>query len=128
MRKARLDLDAHPSSARAVRSLVSEFCAGLDGVDDVDGVLLAASELVTNALLHGKPPLSLELTANRSTLRVAIFDGGDENVAPRGELVADATSGRGLAIVEVLSSRWAVERTAGRGGKVVWFEIDLVPA
>lgn len=120
--RARLDLDPHPSSARVVRQAVAAFCGGRDV--DLDTVLLCASEIVTNALLHGKPPLSLELLADGSRLRVSVFDSGEDPVAPRGELVTVATSGRGLAIVEVLSSRWAVEQTA-RGGKVVWFEVVL---
>lgn len=119
---ARLHLESHPASARAVRAAVVSFCEGRDV--DVDGVVLCASELVTNALLHGEPPLSVELVADATKLRVSMFDGGRGQVTARGDLVANATSGRGLAIVERLSSRWGIQPTDG-GGKAVWFEVEF---
>lgn len=50
-RPVELDLPAEPSSARAARHAVCELLDGLDA--DRGGVMLAVSEAVTNAILHG---------------------------------------------------------------------------
>ena len=36
----------------------------------------------------------------------------------------EAPNGRGMAIVEAMSTRWGVQ-AHGDGGKTVWFELDL---
>jgi anti-sigma regulatory factor (Ser/Thr protein kinase) len=115
----RVELPLHPSSAGLARGVVRGACrqANVDG----DIALLCASELVTNALVHGAPPIELEVVVTGRCLRVAIYDGSMAEAVPRHPVTADATSGRGLGIVEALATRWSVERTGG--GKVVWFEL-----
>ena len=48
-------------------------------------------------------------------------------MTPAGPVAAplDATSGRGLALVQSLADNWGIERTPV--GKTVWFEIPLLP-
>lgn len=116
----RVELSAHPSSARLARQVVRELCeqANLD----VDTSLLCVSELVTNALLHAAPPFELEVVVNQRSLRVAVRDGSIQQVLPRQPVRDDATSGRGLEMVGALATRWGVD--TGERGKVVWFELD----
>jgi anti-sigma regulatory factor (Ser/Thr protein kinase) len=92
----------------------------LDAHRDIAELLV--SELVTNAINHGRTTCLLELTATSTVLRAAVADDGGG--APQLRYAGpEAESGRGLAIVEALASRWGVEPTSS--GKVVWFELNL---
>ena len=83
---------------------------------------LLVSELVTNAIHHGRTTCLLELTATPTVLRAAVADDGGGSPRLRHAGPEDE-SGRGLAIVDALASRWGVQPTSE--GKVVWFEINL---
>ena len=110
---------ASPGAARRFTgSTLSTW--GLDAHGDVAELLV--SELVTNAINHGRTTCLLELTATPTVLRAAVADDGEG--APRLRYAGpEDESGRGLAIVDALASRWGVEPTSS--GKVVWFEINL---
>jgi anti-anti-sigma factor len=78
------------------------------------------SELVTNALLHGRTGFRVRVTTGPRALRVEVFDANPllptaKNYGPA------AVTGRGLRIVEQVSSDWGV--TPVEGGKWVWFEM-----
>ena len=68
---------------------------------------------------HADTPVHLEVEVG-ATVRVEVCDGSAIVPAVR-QPVADAEHGRGLLIVEALSLRWGVDRTAG--GKRVWVEV-----
>ena len=88
----------------------------------LDDAALMVSELVTNALVHGRPGITLRLSFERNCLVVAVGDRGEGLVtcnAPEPE----QSSGRGLVVVDALSTRWGVSRTRGQAGKQVWFEV-----
>ena len=88
----------------------------------VSTVALVVSELVTNALLHGEPPVRVRLRSAGGALAVEVFGPGTRPAGPRrGE--PDEESGRGLLLVEVLTARWGSRATAA--GKVVWAELRL---
>lgn len=83
--------------------------------------LLLVSELATNAIRHGTPPVRLSLRLDADRLRVEVTDSSPAlpRVAHPGP---DQTSGRGLQIVQQLAARWGA--TASRTlGKTVWFEM-----
>ena len=87
---------------------------------EISDVVLCASELVTNAFLHGKPPIELEIRVATDSVWVAVHDSGEATVTPRVPATPDTSSGRGLQIVETLASRWG---TSNHGeGKTIWFE------
>ena len=72
-----------------------------------DDVLLLASELVTNAVLHGSAqPIELDADFDGDRLRVAASGG-----AP--------LTGHGMQIVDAAAERWGVEHDA------VWVELPL---
>ena len=90
------------------------------------------TELVTNALLHGDGPISVQFQheTGRGVLRVVVADATDSATVRgpvRGTTVNERRaphleeSGRGLAIVAAVASRWgaSVEQDATR----VWFEL-----
>jgi signal transduction histidine kinase/DNA-binding response OmpR family regulator len=85
---------------------------------------IAVSELATNAIHHGAPPIEVQVRLTGRCLRLEVRDRGDGNPAPR-RSGPDAADGRGLFIVATLADRWGTE--PGRIGKVVWCEFDLAP-
>ena len=82
---------------------------------------LVIAELATNALLHAGPPVTVRLVLNDDVCRVEVQD---HSSAPPVPALASpgAMTGRGLAVVDMLASRWGVQATAGNG-KVVWAEL-----
>lgn len=88
----------------------------------VDPVLLAVSELVTNAALHAGTDLVLQVSHTEGgNVRVEVWDASSA-VPVIGR--PGTVGGRGLALVELLSAGWGSEPTE-TGGKCVWCEIAL---
>ncbi|GAA1925748.1 SpoIIE family protein phosphatase [Streptantibioticus ferralitis] len=87
----------------------------------VDTTELLVSELVTNALRHGKGDIRLRLLLDR-TLVCEVWD--SDLVQPRRRRARDTDEGgRGLQLVSLLSESWGSRRTPR--GKTVWFELGL---
>ena len=93
------------------------------GDDDTDVAVLLTSEIVTNAIRYGEPPMELHAELTGLELRVSVDDGGHEDVVPVEHVRWDDRGGRGLHLVEALSARWGV--LDRRRGKQVWFELRL---
>jgi anti-sigma regulatory factor (Ser/Thr protein kinase) len=107
-------LDA-PSVARtAVFGFLSE-----QGYDEgiASDVLLAVSELVTNAVVHGRPPRELRVSSEPIRLRVEVRD-ADPGPGSEAVVAVLGTGGRGLAIVAAVADATGVERHLD--GKVAW--------
>jgi len=118
-------LPRDPGSAAAARRFVGDVLAGWDlGGEQVTIAQLLVSELVTNAVIHTAGPLEVRVHRQDDGIRVAVRDESGERPAAIASGTLDGTSGRGLVLVDKLSSCWGVD-VAGMG-KIVWFE--LVPA
>ncbi|MFD8978549.1 MULTISPECIES: ATP-binding protein [Streptomyces] len=95
-----------------------------------DDVALAATELMTNAVIHGCHglPSTSEVTLTAAwtgeRLRIAVDDPSDALPAEQESSVC-RDGGRGLTLVDALSDRWGVEPGARGTGKSVWLELDL---
>lgn len=119
----RIDLPPEPASAGVARRAVRQACGG--AASDVHALLLCTSELVTNAVLHGVPPITLEIEVTDPSIRIAVHDRGTATIERRQALTGDTLSGRGLGIVETLAASWGYDRTAR--GNVAWFEMPRQP-
>ena len=109
-----------PASVRDARRFVGERLPEL-GFDDATFVAeLLVSELVTNAVLHARTGIRVVLHTDGAALRVSVFD-ENPRVPVYEACPAEATSGRGLSLVEGLAGAWGVDRL--QDGKVVWFEL-----
>jgi anti-sigma regulatory factor (Ser/Thr protein kinase) len=86
----------------------------------LDPLQLVVSELVGNAVRHGRPPVAMLLRRTRGGVRVEVHD-EEPMPAPAGAGLPaeDAESGRGLFLVEAVSTDTGVEQVPG-DGKVVW--------
>lgn len=110
------------TSAHTARRCVTVALAHLRRTDLADDASILVSELVTNALIHARTEITLSLEPCRNGLRMAITDGS--SVLPHwSPHRATAMSGRGLLLLERLSTRWGAD-LLDDGGKVVWAEID----
>ena len=81
-----------------------------------DAVVLTISELITNAHIHARSDADLVLTWDGSCLYVSVHDASPEAPRPR-EAGPDATSGRGMALVDALADGWQVR--TDRCGKTI---------
>ncbi|MEV8609710.1 ATP-binding protein [Amycolatopsis sp. NPDC051373] len=115
------DVTAPTIARHAVRAKLDELAVGCEWRDDI---LLATSELVTNAFEHGERPDRLELRLSEGRLVVCVFDAGQE--VPRlKEPSPESARSRGLQLVHVLSQEWGYEPCAG--GKYVWAAFAVGP-
>jgi anti-sigma regulatory factor (Ser/Thr protein kinase) len=75
--------------------------------DTVDAVVLAVSELITNAHLHAHSDAQLVLTWDSRCVHVTVHDdaGGADKPVRHADSTA-ALSGRGIAIVDALADSW----------------------
>jgi anti-sigma regulatory factor (Ser/Thr protein kinase) len=90
----------------------------------LDLVVLLASELMTNAVVHGRRPVELRLSDDGARIKVEISDGDPAPLPPAGSGPSDdQPSGRGLLIVNSLCDRWGRRRRRMPPGEVVWFEL-----
>lgn len=118
------DLDTSPTAPRTARGMVRRQLAAW-GLDDlVETTELLVSEVVTNAVRYGAPPVRLRLL-RLETLRCEISDRG--RMLPHLQLADPSDEGgRGIHIVSLMSRTWGTDRTDR--GKTIWWEQDINPA
>jgi anti-sigma regulatory factor (Ser/Thr protein kinase) len=119
-----LEVTCARSAPAVVRTALSQVKGLGPGRDDV---ILVASELVTNAVVHsgGSPANTIQVRAvlTREGVSISVQDPGLSGDTPRVRREDDvAADGWGLRIVEQLSNRWGFERAQGHR---VWAELPL---
>lgn len=111
------DYEPEPLSVRNVRQLVGK---GLrDTTPHSDDVVLVASELATNAIIHAQTPFRVRLTTQDHIIRLEVFD--QSSTIPVMEELCQ--SQRGLRIVQTVATDWGIDPTPT--GKTVWAEFEL---
>jgi anti-sigma regulatory factor (Ser/Thr protein kinase) len=121
--RAPLALPRTPAAAGLARRYVVR---GLDGINpaDVEIAELLTSELVANAVQHGGEPIVLQVWVDDHSVRVEVSDGLPQLTGPAPpNWDLDAEGGRGLLLMEGLTSAWGIRVEAHRAGKTVWFEL-----
>jgi hypothetical protein len=119
-----------PSARLHVREVLWEWSL----IHLADVAELLTSELVTNGVracggltgsrrdgrwVPGRPPVLLWLWADHERVLIQVWDGNDHLPARQQPDLA-AEHGRGLLLVESLSSLYGVYHLVGWSGKVVW--------
>jgi anti-sigma regulatory factor (Ser/Thr protein kinase) len=82
-----------------------------------DAVLLV-SELVTNSVRYGGPPIVVAVDCDETALQVRVRDGSKDLPEMR-SAQPTAERGRGLTLLDIVSDDWGV--APADDGKQVWF-------
>lgn len=115
-------LDHDPTAAATARGHTRRTLADWNVDEDTAyAAELIVSELVTNAIRYGAPPMQLRLIKDR-TLTCEVHDDSATSPRLRHARTVDE-GGRGLFIVAQLAQRWGTRYTAE--GKTVWSEQAL---
>ncbi|GGZ98186.1 SpoIIE family protein phosphatase [Streptomyces bluensis] len=115
-------LPANPAVVARTRQYVLDQLAAWGLTELAFTVELVVSELVTNAIRHGAPPIQLRLIHEDSTLICEVSDCSGTAPHLRRAKTFDE-GGRGLLLVAQLTQRWGSRHTDG--GKTIWAELTL---
>jgi len=123
------------ASGRLARAFIDDHWCITHGGDDRQPVHLLATELVTNAVRHGGPPITLIMECRDwDGLLLSVSDGSNDPPEHM-DVEGRALGGRGVRLVDLLSADWGVEHhhvdgthtrvgdtqgTQGTQGKTVW--------
>jgi anti-sigma regulatory factor (Ser/Thr protein kinase) len=106
-----------PGIAR--RAVVGWFTETLDD-EQLDTARLLTSELVSNAVLHGRGRVTLRGNLDDDRVMVEVIDEGAGFERELRQHDFEDLHGRGLAIVDTEASRWGIHE----GTTHVWFELE----
>ncbi|MFD7661532.1 ATP-binding protein [Streptomyces sp. NPDC059788] len=121
-----LDYSPFPKSVRLARYRMARLLWEWGYGHLVDDVELLVSELLTNAITHGRVPgrlVRVHLTVGKEVLRLSVSDARGEVRPYVKEATADDCGGRGLVLVREVAARWGVRDR--EIGKTVWCEVDV---
>jgi anti-sigma regulatory factor (Ser/Thr protein kinase) len=121
---------ALPISAAVARTWISDLfdlwaasgAVGEEAAEQLNVAQLLLTELVSNAVRHTDESVRLCVRLTGQRLRIEVADTSERMPVLRRPEVA-AAEGRGLRLVDTLSSEWGVQ--LDQHGKIVWFELDL---
>ncbi len=115
-----------PESVPAARRFATGVLQGVSA-DTMEAVELMVSELATNCIRHTDSGFELTITRKAGDIRIEATDGAGGTPEMRSPKPTDP-SGRGLKIIDMLSTDWGVDHHAS-SGKTVWFTLpDTAPA
>jgi PAS domain S-box-containing protein len=115
------DIAPDPAQVAAVRTSVMDRLAAWGLAETAFVTELVVSELVTNAIRYGEPPIQLRLIRDHSLI-CEVSDGSSTSPHLRRAHAFDE-GGRGLLLVAQLTQRWGSRQTGG--GKTIWAEQPL---
>ena len=98
------------TEVRRARTLVRSSLHSWGLADEAPAIELAVSELVTNALVHGRGDIEVRLGAGAGTVRLDVCDrGGDTGEPALRDAVAGQRGGWGLRLLDELADAWGAE-------------------
>ncbi|MEV5953130.1 SpoIIE family protein phosphatase [Streptomyces sp. NPDC051987] len=120
-RVATWDLPSDPARVADARARVLAVLEAWHLTDVAFTAELVVSELVTNAIRYGQPPVRLRLIRG-ATLICEVSDASGAAPHLRRARTSDE-GGRGLLLVAQLAARWGTRHQPG--GKTIWAELEL---
>ena len=116
--------EPEPGQVGAARRFVRCALRDVSGIteDMRERLVLAANELVTNAVLHARTSYEVSVVCADGWVCIEVAD-GNTRMPQQCLTPTDATSGRGLGIVDALGLSWAVRRNPH--GKSVCLTAEL---
>jgi anti-sigma regulatory factor (Ser/Thr protein kinase) len=118
-----IKLAAEPVSAPRARAFVCRHLIEHGVAYLADPVRLVVSELATNAMIHARSSFTVSLSCAEGTVRLAVRDEPPAGRVPP-QVQRTDLSGRGLRMVELISSDWGVA-SDGPDSQTVWASFDL---
>lgn len=119
-REASAHFSADPRSAGQARRFVTATLEGWELAHLCEPTVLLTSEMVANAVLHARSPVTVRLRPRDHGVLVDVTD--ESPVPPRlRSFSPEAATGRGLRLLEGMAAEWGVERASV--GKRVWFRV-----
>jgi anti-sigma regulatory factor (Ser/Thr protein kinase) len=115
-----VELPRDPTAGARARRLLEEMAAEQLDIRELGRAKLLVTELVNNAVLHGRGSITFRADLDEDRLHVEVVDEGSGFEREVRELGTEDLGGRGLGIVDSESSRWGVHE----GTTHVWFEIE----
>jgi anti-sigma regulatory factor (Ser/Thr protein kinase) len=93
-------------------------------VEAIDPLLLVLSELVTNAVQHGRGPIGIRIDCEDASVRIEVSDAAPNPAAvtPR-YAPLDGSGGMGLRIIDAMCLGWGAHENGSGTGKTVWAEL-----
>lgn len=119
----RIALPVRASSCAVARHFVRSALIGARWPGDVEAAVLLASELVANAMAHAHSPCHLSVQVDGARVHIEASDADPEPPVIE-HPPADSPRGRGLVLVDALSSAWG-SRVEPEEGKTIWFELSV---
>ncbi len=116
------DIPADPALVAPIRKQVLDQLAAWELIGASFTAELVVSELVTNAIRYGAPPIRLRLIHDAATLICEVSDTSHTAPHLRRAKTWDE-GGRGLLLVAQLTQRWGTRHTTE--GKTIWAELAL---
>ncbi|WP_250279388.1 ATP-binding protein [Frankia sp. Cppng1_Ct_nod] len=120
-----VELPYVPSAVPQARRVLRQQLAATNLPDKIIGTAeLLVSELVTNAVKYGKPPIWLLIELRPGLVHASV---SDTSVALPHRQCLDLGSegGRGLLILDALAGSWGA--VAVDSGKYLWFDLPVTP-
>ncbi|HVT22343.1 MAG TPA: ATP-binding protein [Mycobacteriales bacterium] len=121
MKKATRDFSGEPENVRAARRFVSEVAEKWKLGELAWPLVQIVSELASNAVIHAGTDFTVSLVRDGKTTRIEVVDHSARRAQSRGYDL-DASTGRGLRLVETLSREWGVSKKGK--SKAVWAVVD----
>jgi anti-sigma regulatory factor (Ser/Thr protein kinase) len=112
-----LDLEPAVEAGRLARELVTTACRRWHREDLAEPARIAVTELVNNAVVHARTPITVRVALREREFFIAVRDGSPEPPRPR-PAAPSSDGGRGLKLLEGVASRWGC--APQEDGKVVW--------
>ncbi|GAA3746016.1 hypothetical protein GCM10022205_36090 [Spinactinospora alkalitolerans] len=131
MKVARREFSPAPETAGEARVFVGDTLRDWGVNRASDDIILLASELVTNAVIHAETTLELTVRRLADAVEVVVADRVPERAVPKaGPLSVDASpstentrsGGLGLALAGAIASSWGVSYS--KEDKAVWFRLE----
>ena len=115
-----LDLPPTARSTREARHFVDATLTDWDLTALRDTALLLTSEVVTNSVLHARSRVHVEILRADDGVTIEVSDASVRTPIRRAQS-GDATTGRGIDLLEQLASSWDV--TVRSDGKTISFSL-----
>lgn len=112
-----------PSAVPQARRILRE-CLGLIDLPEESRATaeLLVSELVTNAVKYGRPPVWLLVELRPGLVHASVSD-TSTTLPHRREIDPESEGGRGLLVLDALAGGWG--SMAVESGKYLWFDLPV---